>query len=200
MNEDELIIIVDDRDQEIGFAEKIRAHREGLKHRAFSVFIINTYDRKILLQKRAIQKYHSGGLWSNSCCSHPRRGENLRLAVLRRINQELGVEISMNGNTESSKNEMLSGKMFEAGVFSYSKQFTDLSENEIDHVFYIIINDQSPEIIINPEEVEEIRWMTLKELDRMKEESPELFTVWFFPAFNLVRMHLEKTGMINYLN
>ena len=90
--------------------------------------------------------------------------------------------------------------MFEAGVFSYSKQFTDLSENEIDHVFYIIINDQSPEIIINPEEVEEIRWMTLKELDKMKEESPELFTVWFFPAFNLVRMHLEKTGMINYLN
>ena len=200
MNEDELIIIVDDRNQEIGFTEKIRAHREGLKHRAFSVFIINAYDRKILLQKRAIQKYHSGGLWSNSCCSHPRRGEDLRLAVLRRINQELGVEISMNGNTESSKNEMLSGKMFEAGVFSYSKQFTDLSENEIDHVFYIIINDESPEIIINPEEVEEIRWMTLKELDRMKEESPELFTVWFFPAFNLVRMHLEKTGMINYLN
>lgn len=196
MNE-ELIILVDNMDREIGYADKINVHRKGLKHRAFSVFIFNMNDRKVLMQKRAKQKYHSGGLWSNSCCSHPGKGEDIHLAVLRRIKQELGLDISPEEGEKDFEGESLHGIMFKAGVFSYYKCFGDMAENEIDYVFYILIDSEKPEIVIDPEEVEETAWVTVEELESMVEKTPEQFTAWFPQAYFIFRKHMEAKGLIN---
>ena len=106
----DVLILVDEQDKEIGTEEKIDAHRKGLLHRAFSLFIYDSKLNKMLIQRRAINKYHSGGLWTNACCSHPRKGEDLNTAVYRRTIEELGVSIP--------KADYEIGKIKECGKFT----------------------------------------------------------------------------------
>ena len=128
---DNKLILVNEEDEEIGYCKKMNAHINEYLHRAFSLFIYNKTDNKLLIHKRALGKYHSGGLWTNSCCSHPRYGENLIDSVIRRTKEELGLDI--NSYIDNLR---------EVGKFHYYKKFTDCAENEIDHVFMLTIYKQ----------------------------------------------------------
>src|ERR1044072_1062769 len=120
----EEVILVNERDEATGIMEKMEAHQKGVLHRAFSVFIFNNKN-EMLLQQRAIKKYHSGGLWTKACCSHPRPGETKSDAALRRLYEELGFTTSIE-------------KIFD---FTYKASFENgLTENEFDHVFAGIYN------------------------------------------------------------
>ena len=124
---EDLLILVDDNDNEIGYGEKMETHITGKLHRAFSLFVFDKKSRSLLIHQRAAGKYHSGGLWTNSCCSHPRKGGALLDAVVRRAHEELGLEIPCGDG-------MVSG-LTEVGKFQYFADFGDISEHEIDHVF-----------------------------------------------------------------
>jgi len=157
---EEYILIVDDQDRETGYMEKMEVHKKGVLHRAFSVMIFNN-EGEVLLQKRAKKKYHSPGLWSNSCCSHQREGETLKEAVSRRIQEELGIACDC-------KDEF---------KFKYRIEFDNgLIEHEIDHVF---IGQYNGNVFPNEEEVEEICWITLDKLNKEMSEHPEDFSYWF---------------------
>jgi isopentenyl-diphosphate delta-isomerase len=154
------LICVDIFDREIGSAEKLEAHEKCLLHRAFSVFLVK--DGKMLIQRRASHKYHSGGKWANACCSHPRVGEDLPTAIRRRLQEEL--------NLEGIEPEELYG-------FVYCHRFEDgLWEYEYDHVF-VGQCDQTPEL--NPEEADACRWVEYDQLAQELLEYPDRFAVWF---------------------
>lgn len=156
----EYILTVDERDRETGYMEKMEVHQKGILHRAFSVMIFN-HDGEVLLQKRAKTKYHSPGLWTNSCCSHQREGETLTEAVLRRIRDELGITCNCK----------------ETFTFRYRVEFDNgLIEHEIDHVF---VGRYDGKIFPNKDEIEEIRWVPLDQLEIEMNEHPEAFTFWF---------------------
>ena len=156
----EKLICVDIFDREIGSAEKLEAHQKCLLHRAFSVFLVQ--DGKMLIQRRAAHKYHSGGKWANACCSHPRVGEDLPTATRRRLQEEL--------NLEGIGLEELYG-------FVYCHRFEDgLWEYEDDHVF-VGQCDQTPDL--NPEEADACRWVDYDELAQELLEHPDRFAVWF---------------------
>jgi len=156
----EKLICVDIFDREIGSAEKLEAHQKCLLHRAFSVFLVR--EGKMLIQRRAAHKYHSGGKWANACCSHPRVGEDLPTATRRRLREEL--------NLEGIELEELYG-------FVYCHRFEDgLWEYEYDHVF-VGECDQTPEL--NPEEADACRWVGYDELAQELLEHPDRFAVWF---------------------
>ncbi len=158
---DELILVNLD-DKETGCMSKEEAHRLGRLHRAFSVFIVS--DGKMLIQKRNRNKYHSGGLWANACCSHPRRGETLSEATERRLKEELG----------------FSCPLTELFSFVYYSQYReDLAEYEYDHVF---IGEYSGEVAFDPDEIEEIRWIGLDELRDEMLRCPQQFASWFMIA------------------
>jgi len=166
----ENVILVDEHDKVIGEMEKIRAHQLGVLHRAFSVFVLNSKG-EMLMQQRALSKYHSGGLWTNTCCSHPRPGEDTLAAAKRRLKEEMGMELELK----------------ELGSFIYktSKKtvgFEDgLTEHEYDHVF-TAISDQDP--VINKEEVEDFKWMSIPDIKESLKTEKEKFTFWFEIAFN----------------
>lgn len=161
---DERVILVDEDDAEVGAEEKMRAHRAGLLHRAFSVFVFNARG-EMLLQRRASGKYHSGGLWTNTCCSHPRPGEPTAGAARRRLREEMGLDCALE----------------EAFAFVYRAELgPDLWEHEYDHVF---VGRCEAEPRPDPEEVEGWRWATVEEVRREMAEEPEAFTVWFRIAF-----------------
>jgi isopentenyl-diphosphate delta-isomerase len=156
----EYIITVDEQDREIGSIEKMEAHRQGVLHRAFSILVFNKKG-EILLQRRALHKYHTPGLWSNTCCSHQRVGETLEEAVARRLQKELGFTCDCK----------------EIHHFKYHVEFDNgLIEHEMDHVF---IGEYDGEVIPNNEEVDEIRWVKLDDLRQEMKEKPEKFTYWF---------------------
>ena len=158
MNE---VILVDKDDNEIGRMEKLEAHRKGLLHRAFSILIVNS-NGDLLLQKRAQHKYHSGGLWTNACCSHPAPGEAILVAAKNRLQLEMGMMVD---------NLVVSGK------FIYHAPFDNgLIEHELD---YIItgISDEDP--ILNPEEAEKYRWISKADLIRDIQLNAEQYTFWF---------------------
>jgi isopentenyl-diphosphate delta-isomerase len=156
----EMIMLVNDKDEEIGFEEKMRTHEKALLHRAFSIFIFNNKG-EMLLQKRAEKKYHCGGLWTNTCCSHPRRNEKTIDAAHRRLKEEMGFDCDLI--------EMLK--------FHYKVKFDNgLTENEIDHVF-LGFYDKNPKI--NKDEADDYRWVDLKTLEKEIKKTPENFTVWF---------------------
>lgn len=160
MNDD--IILVDIFDSKIGHTDKDDAHRRGLLHRAFSVFVI--HDGRMLIQKRSRDKYHSGGLWTNACCSHPREGESLDQAVPRRMREELG----------------FSSRAEELFSFVYRHVFSDgLVEYEFDHVF---LADYDGEYVLNRDEAEDAAWIALDELAEDLRIHPERYTVWFQTA------------------
>lgn len=172
MNNPEKIILVDLDDQVIGGETKTNVHQQGLLHRAFSIFIVNR--NKMLLQKRASGKYHSGGLWSNACCSHQREQESLNNAIHRRMLEELGFDCELS--------EMFS--------FIYRTVFENkLIEYELDHVF---AGEYCGEININHEEVSEMRWVEIGELKDEMMNSPERFSSWFIIAGPKVIRILEE--------
>ena len=169
----EYVILVDESDREIGQMEKIEAHKKGLLHRAFSVFIFNSKG-EMLLQQRAAAKYHSPLLWTNTCCSHPRVNETLLNAASRRLKEEMG----MSADLEYAFN------------FIYKVQFeNDMYEHELDHVFYGT-TDVLP--IINPEEVEAYQYMHPDLIEKDIADHPEHYTEWFKICFKeLLNQYLK---------
>lgn len=167
----EEIILVDEMDNEIGFAEKLEVHTTGRLHRAFSIFVFN--DRgELLLQKREKNKYHSAGLWSNTCCSHPRAHEGLKESVHRRLREEMGFDCELK----------------EIHEFIYRSEFDNgLTEHEYDHVFVGEFNG-----IPHPdsEEVEDYKWISIEELKRDVTLNPDKYTVWFLKVYEEVTKKL----------
>jgi isopentenyl-diphosphate delta-isomerase len=158
------VILVDENDTPIGSMEKMEAHQKGLLHRAFSIFIFNSRG-EMLLQKRALHKYHSGGLWSNACCSHPAPGEETGIAAERRLKEELGISISVK-------------KIFD---FVYTAAFENhLTENEFDHVF---IGKYDGGLNSNHDEVEDHCFKTMEEIKIELTNDPSNYTAWFYIAF-----------------
>jgi len=169
MTATEYVVLVDNNDREIGQAEKIEAHEKCLLHRAFSIFIFR--GEKLLLQQRALHKYHSPGLWTNTCCSHPRSGEDIISAGQRRLQEELGFNVPLK----------------DLGWFHYTAHFPNgLSENEIDHV---LIGSMTAEtkIILNSEEVHAIRWIAIKDLESELASHPAKFTPWLKQALDIIK-------------
>lgn len=169
---EDMLQLVDELDNIIGYGPKLEVHRKKLRHRAFSLFIYDPVRDLVLLHRRALGKYHSGGLWTNACCSHPRKCEHLPTAVCRRTFQELGLTV-----TEDQIREL--------GSFEYFKDFGDLAEFEIDHVFVWKANMESLQPRLDPEEIMELQWISIRKLQQWMAESPEAFTAWFFPACDL---------------
>jgi isopentenyl-diphosphate delta-isomerase len=165
----EEVILVDENDKAIGTADKLIAHQQGLMHRAFSVFIFSKDYKFLLMQKRANNKYHSAGLWSNTCCSHPRPDEDTITAANRRLKEEMGIQAPLQ-------------RLF---AFHYQVQFENgLIENEIDHVYVgSFKGDVSPDY----KEVSHYQWMSIDTLKNMTESQ---YTYWFKLAWDKVSQHL----------
>lgn len=163
-NANDKLIWVDLFDREIGFGDKLETHVKNQLHRAFSVFIV--HDGKMLIQRRALAKYHSGGLWANACCSHPRWGETLADAVQKRMEEELGIP---QGNCQPK----------ELFAFNYFSQYDGLGEYEIDHVF---LADYHGKMQPDPDEIMELRWVSFEDLKVEMESEPQKFAVWFLIA------------------
>jgi len=157
---EELVVLVNPDDQVLGLMEKQQAHINGLLHRAFSVFLFNDKG-EMLLQKRAPEKYHSPNQWTNAVCSHPRNGETYQEGAKRRVKEELGIEVDL-----SEKFHFI----YKADVGG------NLWEHELDHVFTGIYN---ADFDLNKEEVEEVRYISMENLDKEIAEKPETFTEWF---------------------
>jgi isopentenyl-diphosphate delta-isomerase len=169
----EMVILVDNNDNQLGLMEKIEAHEKAILHRAFSVFILND-NNELLLQKRALSKYHSPGLWTNTCCSHPRNGESVINAGLRRLKEEMGFE------TEISS--LLS--------FIYKAEFDNgLTEHEFDHV---LVGRYNKNPSINKSEVSDWKWTDLDFLKKDVVSNPDLYTVWFKIIFQQFYKNLNK--------
>jgi len=169
----EYVILVNSNDQRLGAMEKMEAHEKGVLHRAFSVFIFNS-GGKMLLQKRAEEKYHSPGLWTNTACSHPRTGEKTPDAAHRRLIEEMGFDCEIE----------------EAFSFTYKAEVGQgLTEHEFDHV-YTGISNTIP--VPNPEEVSDFKYVDISWLARDVEENQDDYTVWFKIALKEVRSHLLK--------
>ena len=169
----EKVILVDENDTQVGLMPKLEAHQKGLLHRAFSVFIFNN-NHQLLLQKRAVSKYHSGGLWTNTCCSHPREGEETINAANRRLIEEMGIKTNLR-------------KVFD---FIYKAELdNELTENEFDHVFYGLYNEDP---IINIEEVDDFKWIDMETLNNDITANGQNYTVWFKIAFDYFYKYLNN--------
>jgi len=169
------VMLVDEQDRIQGTIEKMKAHEEGLLHRAFSVFIFNTKG-EMLLQRRALEKYHSGGLWTNACCSHPLPGEDTLVAAHRRLQEELGFDTKLE-------------KIFD---FIYRHSFDNgLTEYEFDHVF---AGSYDETINANPAEVMDTIYMSMPEIRQQLQDQPEKFTAWFVLAFEKVDEWWKERG------
>jgi len=156
----EEVILVDVNDTPLGLMDKMEAHEKGLLHRAFSVFVINS-NNELLLQQRAFSKYHSGGLWTNTCCSHPRNGESNLEAAHRRLQEEMGFDCTLT-------------KLLD---FVYRAELDKgLTEHEFDHVF---IGKWQGEPKINPLEVAAFKWMDVYKLEKDILDNPSNYTEWF---------------------
>jgi isopentenyl-diphosphate delta-isomerase len=157
--EREEVILVNPFDEAIGFLDKIKAHKTGVLHRAVSVFVFHS-DGRLLLQRRAAGKYHSGGLWSNTCCTHPRPGESVHAAARRRLLEEMGMKM----------------KLSEVHSFIYRTELSNgLIEHEFDHVF-IGTTEATP--VPNASEVAEWKWIWPQELLEDMQNHPANYTYW----------------------
>lgn len=188
------IILVDEKDRPIGFCSKERAHREGLLHRAFSVFIIDKNGR-MLLQKRAKEKYHSGGLWANGCCSHPRKGEALGTAVERRLFEELGIKVPK--GAYGKKDCRIPCEWFS---FIYRHEFSpQLFEYELDHVFLMRYDESlHGPLRPDPREIQELWWLEMKKLSFLLKTRPDAFACWFELAAPRVLSMMGKGRPLGY--
>lgn len=167
----EHVILVNESDQQIGIMEKMAAHIVPRLHRAFSIFIFNSQG-KLLLQQRALTKYHSPGLWTNTCCSHPRNGETMEQATTRRLQEEMGMTCDMH----------------EVFTFIYKAPVgLGLTEHEFDHVWFGQ-SDDTP--LINTEEVASWKYMSLDDIAEDMRHHPESYTEWFKISFSEVTKHV----------
>ena len=157
---EEQVILVNEKDEQIGLMPKMEAHEKALLHRAFSVFIFNDKN-ELMLQQRAADKYHSPLLWTNSCCSHQRNGENNLEAGKRRLQEEMGFVCELK----------------EVTSFIYKAPFDNgLTEHELDHIMIGYYNENP---LINKEEVESFKWMTVEEVKNDIAKKPKIYTEWF---------------------
>jgi len=173
MTNSEYVILVDEFDHSLGTMEKMKAHVEGELHRAFSVFIFNGKN-ELMLQQRALSKYHSPGLWTNTCCSHPREGEETIEAAHRRMQEEMGFDCDF---------EEVFSFIYHADVGQ------GLIEHEFDHVF-IGKSEEAP--VINREEVNDWTWKTMDVIRQEIASDPGMYTEWFKIAFDEVDRHLHQ--------
>ena len=163
----EQVIVVDENDKEVAVSEKLKAHEAGLLHRAFSVFVFNS-KKELLLQKRADSKYHSAGLWSNTCCGHPRPEETTKAAAKRRLKEEMGFDCELK----------------EIFSFVYKTSFKNgLTEYEYNHIF---IGEYNQNPVINPSEAGEYKWLSKSDLKKSLAEAPDTYTYWFKICANKV--------------
>ena len=162
---EENVILVDKNDTQIGLMSKLDAHKKGILHRAFSVFVLNN-NNEIMLQKRAYNKYHSGGLWTNTCCSHQREGENSIEAGKRRLLEEMGFETELKIITS----------------FIYKVEFENgLTEHELD---YLLIGKYLKSPVINKQEVADWKWMKVELIADDIKLNPNKYTSWFKIIFD----------------
>jgi isopentenyl-diphosphate delta-isomerase len=170
--DEQQLILVDENDQPVGNMEKMEVHRKGLLHRAFSVFIFNSKG-EMLLQQRAAGKYHSGGLWSNTCCSHPSPGQNILEAASRRLKEEMG----------------FSTRLEELFDFIYRAEFGELTEHEFDHV---LAGEYEGEIHPDKNEVINFNYITMEEIASSLEKYPSQYTAWFKIVFPKIEAWWKK--------
>lgn len=169
---EERVVLVNPQDEVLGLMEKMQAHENALLHRAFSVFLFNDKG-EMLLQQRAAGKYHSPLQWTNACCSHPRENETYLDAAKRRLQEELGI----------------SAELTERFHFLYKADVGQgLWEHELDYVF---TGEYNGDFTLNPEEVADIKYISIDELKREIEESPERYTEWFKIIWDEYRNYLE---------
>ena len=168
---EENVVLVSENDEVLGLMEKMQAHQNGILHRAFSVFLFNT-NGEMLLQKRAAGKYHSPNQWTNACCSHPKSGETYLDGAKRRVFEELGIETNLE----------------EKFHFIYKADVgQNLWEHELDHVF---TGNFEGEFHLNPEEVSEVRYISMDNLEKEMKNNPENFTEWFKIILEEYKHHL----------
>lgn len=169
---EEKVILVNEKDEQIGLMPKLEAHEKAVLHRAFSVFVFNDKN-ELLLQQRALNKYHSPGLWTNTCCSHQRNGENNIEAGKRRLQEEMGFEIDLQ----------------ESISFIYKAPFDNgLTEHEYDHV---LIGKYNQEPKINKSEVASWKWMSLNDIKVDIALQPNIYTAWFKIIFEKFYKHIN---------
>ncbi len=165
------VILVDENDIPTGAMGKMEAHQKGLLHRAYSIFIFNS-KKELLLQRRALNKYHSGGLWTNTCCSHPSPQENLQESAQKRLKEEMGFDCILNHSFH----------------FIYKTELDNkLTEHELDHVFIGYYNKKPK---INIQEAIDWKYMGINEIKQSIKSNPELYTVWFKIIFEKVLEHI----------
>lgn len=169
------VILVDPHDNPLGTMEKQQVHLQGLLHRAVTVYVFNRRGQ-LLLQRRAQDKYHCGGQWSNTCCGHPFPGEETRHAAERRLYEEMGMRLPL----------------MPAFEISYHLPVTDgLSEHEYGHIFFAV-SDEHPQL--NPREADAWRYSDLAELEAEIAATPQRFTPWFRHTLTKVREYLDAKG------
>ncbi len=167
------VILVDVHDKQIGLMPKLEAHEKGVLHRAFSVFIFNNKG-ELMLQRRALSKYHSPGLWTNTCCSHQRDGESNILAAKRRLNEEMGFVT----------------ELIEKTSFIYKANFDNgLTEHELDH---IIVGEYNHSPVINCSEVDSWKWMSMEDIRNNINDQPHNYTAWFKIIFKKYYKYISQ--------
>lgn len=170
---EEKVILVNEKDEQVGLMPKMEAHEKGLLHRAFSVFVFNDRN-ELMLQQRAHSKYHSPGLWTNTCCSHQREGESNIEAGKRRLNEEMGFTTDLQDTIS----------------FIYKAPFDNgLTEHEFDHILVGKFN-QEPQL--NPEEAADYKWLTLEEVKKDMKKNPAIYTEWFKIIFDKYYQTIEQ--------
>ena len=171
------VILVDEDDVEVGLMGKMEAHQKGLLHRAFSIFIFNQKG-EMLLQQRSLRKYHSGGLWTNACCSHPKPNEHIMDAAHRRLKEEMGFDT----------------ELVRAFQFKYKADFNNgLTEHEIDHVF---VGYYDGKIEYNFDEVEAFAYRSMERIDASLPEYTEFYTEWFVIALPKIKEWLADNPRV----
>ena len=170
---EEQVILVNENDEQIGLMPKMEAHEKALLHRAFSVFVFNDKN-ELMIQQRALGKYHSPGLWTNTCCSHQREGETNIEAGKRRLQEEMGFSTDLKDTIS----------------FIYKAPFDNgLTEHEFDHILVGHYNDEPN---LNPEEAHDYKWVSLEELKKDMKENPDIYTAWFKIIFEKYYKHIKQ--------
>ncbi|WP_026915424.1 isopentenyl-diphosphate Delta-isomerase [Christiangramia portivictoriae] len=169
----ENVILVNEKDEQIGLMEKIEAHEKALLHRAFSVFVFNDRN-ELMIQQRAHSKYHSPGLWTNTCCSHQREGESNIEAGKRRLQEEMGFSTDLKDTIS----------------FIYKAPFDNgLTEHEFDH---ILVGSYEGVPDLNPDEVAAWKWMSLDAIEEDMRNNPAIYTEWFKIIFDKYYSHIQQ--------
>ena len=171
--EEEKVILVNEKDEQIGLMPKMEAHEKALLHRAFSVFVFNEKN-ELMIQQRAHEKYHSPGLWTNTCCSHQREGETNVEAGKRRLQEEMGFSTDLEDTIS----------------FIYKAPFDNgLTEHEFDH---ILVGNFFGEPSLNPEEANDWKWVALEDLRQDMNKNPDIYTEWFKIIFDKYYQHISR--------